>query len=66
MHQTEAWKPSLGSGFMTSLKLAHQDGLQTFGEKRLSGFSVVGVPSKGENKTKKRKRDVNKQKETLF
>lgn len=43
--KAEARKPSLGSGFMTSLKLVHQGGLQTFGEKRLSGFLVVtGCP----------------------
>lgn len=43
--KAEARKPSLDSGFMRSLKLVHQGGLQTFRDKRLSGFSVVtGCP----------------------
>lgn len=50
--KAEARKPSLGSGFMTSLKLVHQGGLQTFGEKGfLDSQLLQDVPNKGKKKS---------------
>lgn len=56
--KAEARKPSLGSGFMTSLKLVHQ-GLQTILKKRKKGFlesQLLVSQVREKNKIKKKGR----------
>lgn len=70
--KAEARKPSLGSGFMTSLKLVHQGGLQTFGGKKKKKEFVdprllQDVPNRGKKRRNKKRRERSEQqKETQF